>query len=205
MLLTWLWTVNVLMPSDSAMLRGRLAGREGLKHLRLSRRQASKPVLTQAPPELSQEGRQVARGHDDLAGGRSPDDIQYLVHRSRFRHVAAGTGRQRLRDRVGTFDAGEQHHLRVRRGVQDPASGLDPVDPRHVEIHQHDVRLLPEERHRLIGIARRTHQPDVGLAPKEQLERFREDLVVVDHEDTGDLRGLVHVPRAIHRPQGAAV
>jgi hypothetical protein len=29
--------------------------------------------------------------------------------------------------------------------------------------------------------------------------------VVVDHEDTGDLRAFVHVPRAIHRPQGAAV
>ena len=74
MRLTWLWTVSALIPSFSA-IRRRFAGGEGLKHLRLSRRQASKPVPTQAPPELSQEGRQVARGHDDLAGGRSPDDI----------------------------------------------------------------------------------------------------------------------------------
>jgi hypothetical protein len=29
--------------------------------------------------------------------------------------------------------------------------------------------------------------------------------VVVDHEDADDPRGLVHMPRAIHRPHGAEV
>ena len=190
MLLTWLWTVSALMPSSSAIsvaVSPAARARRISVSRGVSRSSACSPAVCARTAELLQHGGEVAFGHHDLAGGRAAHDVHQLVDGARLGHVPARARREGVRDHLGGLDGREQHDLGVGHDRSDPARRLDPVDPRHVEIHQHDVGRLAEHAHRLVGIACRPHQVDVRLAPEQQLERFGEDRVVVDHEDACEI------------------
>ena len=73
----------------------------------------------------------VGRGVDRA---RDLDDPRVLCQ------VSARARAERVEDRVIVGVGGQHDDLGVGLGLPDPAGGLDAVESRHSQIHQHDVR-----------------------------------------------------------------
>src|SRR5439155_8100409 len=73
---------------------------------------------------------------------------------------------------------------RARVGTGQPASGLDPVDVRHPDVHEDDVRLEPAYRlNRLETVGRLGHHLDVGCGLEDHAKpRPNQRLVVADDD-----------------------
>ena len=78
----------------------------------------------------------------------------------------------------------------MRRGGDDLARRLDPVAARHVEVHQHDVRVqLERARDRLLATRRLAGERDVVDRREQRGEAGAERLGVVGDEDAQLLGG----------------
>jgi len=77
-------------------------------------------------------------------GGLLADDRDDGGGRSAFVGAGRGPGLQHGVAMGRVVEHGQPHHLRARQGRLDQARGLDPVHPRHVDIHEHHVRLGPQ-------------------------------------------------------------
>ncbi len=65
----------------------------------------------------------------------------------------------------------------------DPASGLDPVDPRHPHVHQHDVAAqLPRLRDGLDAVARFADDVEPGIGSKDHPKARADEVPVVGEE-----------------------
>jgi hypothetical protein len=77
--------------------------------------------------------------------------------------------------------------------ARDAARRLDAVDARHLEVHEHDVRLVPRrQRDRLLAVGGERDDLDTGRRGEQAAEAGAHDLVVVgdQHADREGLRGL---------------
>ena len=65
-----------------------------------------------------------------------------------------------------------------------PPDRLDPVHPRHPQVHQHDVRsVLCGERERLLAVGRGPDQLDAVEQPEQRAEALADHALVVGEQD----------------------
>jgi uncharacterized heparinase superfamily protein len=72
-------------------------------------------------------------------------------------------------------------------GVGVPSSlscrGLDAVQGRHPNVHQHDVRMLvAAHADGFLAVRGRAHDREIGLGLEQRCEPGPDDLLVVDHD-----------------------
>jgi hypothetical protein len=148
----------------------------------------------------------------------SRDDVDrgdQLLGRHVLEQEAACARAQRLVDVLVEVERRQHEHgdrIAVRFG-EDPAGRLQPVEPRHLDVHEHDVGT-PTERQvdGVEPVGRLAHDRDAGLGLEDRSEaRAHEGLVVGDqHRDRLTARRfhgqtvVVALARA-HAPVGAAL
>ena len=65
-----------------------------------------------------------------------------MRRRFALEHATAGAGREDLMDQRLVFRAGEGEHFGARKNPPDLPGDFDPVELRHTDVEDHDVRLL---------------------------------------------------------------
>ena len=112
----------------------------------------------------------------------------------RLEQVAGGAGAHGGQELLVVAEARQHDHARLRPRLADLLHRPDAVEPRHLEVHQHDVRREPRRLgDRLDAVARLADDLDPLLQAEERAEPLADDLVVVDDE---------HADRA--QPSGAS-
>jgi hypothetical protein len=82
-------------------------------------------------------------------GARSPPPsatahrVHQAVSRDILEQEAAGTRAQRVVHVLVEVIGGEDQHANVGDGLDDRVSGLDPIEARHADVHQHNVGAQP--------------------------------------------------------------
>ena len=83
----------------------------------------------------------------------------------------------------------EHEDLRARRHPADPPGGLDPIDVRHVEVHQDDVGLKRSGKRDRFSAARATTDDLDALVDRQgEHERLGEERVIIDDQHTHGVR-----------------
>jgi hypothetical protein len=156
-----------------------LAGGE-LRERRRRVRPGSRPadvVLDQAPDDLGREQR-VAGGDGAHGGGE-------LARRRALEQEAAGARAERLIDVLVVVERGEHEDACADAGVGlEPSRGLDPVDARHPDVHEHDVGRCAQRRLERLGAVRGlADHRDVVLALEDRPEPAPHQRLVVGEQD----------------------
>ena len=99
-------------------------------------------------PSDSEEEKKVLPRETDWIAQQQLADVRLLDQ------VAAGARPQRLDDLLVLFVPREDQDPRVGAALADLPGGVQPVEPRHHDVHQHDVRLH--------ALGRRRRLPPVG-------------------------------------------
>src|SRR4051794_9508939 len=123
-----------------------------------------------------------ARRQRRLARGGRADAGHELVRRRVLEQVADGARVERGRDVVAIGERSEDDDLRAAAvAVREPPRGLDAADARHLEVHEHDVRLaLGAHGERLLPVAGEADDlDDVGVVLEQLADPDADDLVVV--------------------------
>ncbi len=83
--------------------------------------------------------------------------------------------------------------------IRDPGDDLEPVEPRHLDIEEHDVGpQLPDRFHGLVPLARLAGDLDAGDRAENALQVLARGRLVVDDEDTQTFL-LSHCPVPFRR------
>jgi len=108
-----------------------------------------------------------------------------LIRRRRLQQEAAGARAERLVDVLVEVEGREDDDLRRRgRAVAQDPSRLEPVQPRHPDVHQHDVGLqVASELDRLGAVARLADHLDVRFRLEDQPEAGADERLVVGEQD----------------------
>jgi hypothetical protein len=126
------------------------------------------------------------RGEQRLALRDDADACGELLGRHVLEQEAARAGSQRLVDVLVEVERREhQHpHGRVAAELGHPPRRLDPVELRHADVHQDDVRLeLAGELHRLGAVGRLADHVEVVLGVEDHPEAGADEGLVVGDED----------------------
>ena len=117
-----------------------------------------------------------------MPGARRLDRRHEVLLAERLDEVPEDAGFDRARDELLLAVGGEQHD-RHRAVVEDPPGGLDPVEPRHLHVHDREVGLeLARERDRLLAVARLAG--DLVAGPLEQVAQVEpDDRLVLGDQD----------------------
>src|SRR4051794_5106503 len=107
----------------------------------------------------------------DLAGRAAP--LPGAVGHMRELHV------------VVEVEGGEHEHVRAGLGAADDASRrLDPVEPRHADVHENDVRSQAARLvDRLLPVAGLAHDVDVGLGAQDHAQAVAHEPLIVGEQD----------------------
>gem|GEM_PF-5030157 len=88
---------------------------------------------------------------------------------------------------------GERNHASLRIRGTEAASGLDTTETRHVQIHQHRVRIkLEDEPDAFDAVSRPTNKIKSPVQFEVDAQQLCERIVVVDEHDTNSHH---HTPR----------
>jgi hypothetical protein len=89
--------------------------------------------------------------------------VQHLVVTGAFQHVAQRPGAHGREHGGVIFQHRHHHHAGLRVALQDAAGGFNAVHLRHVDVHQHDIRLQSFRLGDRFAAGRRlTHHQDIG-------------------------------------------
>src|SRR5215218_6114235 len=150
------------------------------QHLLLAWRQLDRRT------RLAPLGEQLARGSRRkrrLAGRGGVYAAQELLRLRVLEEVAGGAGVEGVEDPRAIGERGEHHHLHLLPGSLDAASRLDPVEARHLEVHEDHVGVRVEGKlDALCSVGRDSDQRDVLRLLQELGEPGPQDRMVVDHE-----------------------
>ena len=89
-----------------------------------------------------------------MPGACRPNRGQQVLLAERLDQIAEHPGLDRARNKL-VLPVRREHHDRNRPLVQDPPGGFDPVEPRHLHVHDREIGLVPPGKlHRLLTVAR---------------------------------------------------
>jgi len=166
---------------------------------RYAGRRAGPQRLEQDPLDLG--------GERALPAGRREERLLDLRGAGVLGEEAARAGLESGEDALVVGVGGEDHDGEAGSGLGEAASGLDAVDPWHVEVHEDDVgpvRLHQVER--LLAVGRGARNGDGVEQAQQHLEALADDPLVVDHEHAdGYLAGRGVGGRVGHRLSHAGV
>ena len=113
---------------------------------------------------LRQRLRLLTQGHElFVAGARRPNRRQQILLAKGLDEVAEHTRFGGALDEL-VLPVGGQHHDRNRPLVEDPAGRLDPVELRHLDVEEGQIRpLRAREGHRLLPVARLRAHLETGV------------------------------------------
>jgi hypothetical protein len=140
------------------------------------------------------------------AGGRGADGVEQFLEGGRLGDVS---GRPRLEHprRPSLVDvAAEGHHPDAGRLVHDLPRRLDAVQPRHLDVHEDDVRpQLRRQGHRLAAVGGVGNDGQAGRLVDQAPQAVADERVVVPDEDPDDTdrstsRTLGSAHRALRPP-----
>ena len=103
----------------------------------------------------------------------------------------ARPGLHRLVDVFVEVEGRQDEHARVASRVGQPPGCLDPVEPGHADVHQHDIRTqLARQLDRLASVLRLAHDLHPRLELDDQPEAGADERLIVreqhgDHGATG--------------------
>jgi hypothetical protein len=144
--------------------------------------------LLDDPPGDRRRQQRLPLGHD-------PDGGEEVLWGGRLQQEPAGTDLQGLEHVVALEGGEDQHPGLVAALAEDPPGGLQAVQPRHLDIHQHHGRAVPADRvDSLLAVLGLGHDLDAGLGLQNQPEAPADQRLVVG-QDYGDRRD----PRSEHR------
>ena len=135
----------------------------------------------------------------DLAAQHGPQRQRQLGDGGVLQQVAGGAGPQRLQH-VG-IGAVHREDDRARPGMvaRDQRRRLEPVEPRHGDVHQHDRRVVRGNRvERLAPVAGLEHRRDLRQAFEQRAEPGPHERVIVGEQD-----GVAHDATAGSGPADA--
>jgi hypothetical protein len=178
-------------PERARDVDGRLARRDPLKDLELSRGQPFHPLRELAVgPTLHAEARErkldLADRVEGLPSEGPPDRVGQIGDGLRLANESSGAGLDR---------SGEDHVVLVSRKEDHPSAGglaLDPpgrleaVHPGHLDVHEEHIRVLPLcRRDGGLAVGHDLDDGEVVLVVQGDLEGFAEGPVVIgdDHTD----------------------
>src|SRR5207245_2507820 len=98
----------------------------------------------------------------------------------------------------------QDQHARFRAGLGEPARRLEPVDARHADVHQHDVRAVPErELDRLPALARLADHLDRRVELEQLAEARPDERLVIDDQDANGHRSSYGIRALTTKPPPA--
>ena len=116
------------------------------------------------------------------AAQQRPQPGEQLLQRERLGEVVVRAGVEALDPVADRVPRGEHEDGEVVAGLAQRLGGLDPVEPRHHHVHDHDVGGGPADPGQRLGaVAGQRHVVPVELQRPPQ--RLPHGLVVVDDED----------------------
>jgi hypothetical protein len=127
-----------------------------------------------------------------LAAGDDSDAVQELAGIGVLDQEPAGAGVQGVDDVFVMVERGEYQHVDVGEVgcFGDAAGGLEPVDVRHADVHEHDVGLgLADQVDRGRAVGGLAHHDHAGLVVDEGAEPGAHERLVVGDEDPKRLGG----------------
>ena len=135
---------------------------------------------TSASASESASARTSSSSVEPRARGLDRGDDVLLA--KRLDEVAEDADLDRARDELVLAER-RQHHDRDRPLLEDPPRGLDPVEPRHLDVHHREVRLeLARKADGLLAVARLAH--DLVPGPLEQPAQVEaDDRLVLGDQD----------------------
>src|SRR5262245_13694219 len=133
--------------------------------------------------ELADEPPSHGRSEQRVTGGDDTYGLEERLRSDVLEQEAARSRAERVVDVLVQVEGGEHDDLRRSR-LHDLPRRLDPVEHRHADIHQDDVRALGAAHlNRLLAIRSGADDVEVGLSRQQRGEAGTDDLLVVDHED----------------------
>ena len=192
MLPTCVLTVFSATPSSNAIAlfaRPRAMQRE---HLELARGQQLVALGARAVAgELAQDPRGDGGVQQRLAAVDHPDRAHELGGLDVLEQVARGARAHGGQHLVLVEEARQDDDARRGRELAQALDRADAVEPRHDEVHEHDVGLeRRDRRERRLAVGRLADDLDVVLQLEERAQALAHDGVVVDDEDGDHARHL---------------
>ena len=124
------------------------------------------------------------RGEQRVAGGDDADGLHEPGGRRVLEEEAVRAGPERAQDDLLVVVIGDDQDVRLRACGLDPADRLDPVQDRHLDVHQHDVGAAGERELDALGaVARLARDVQVGLGLQQRLHPAADELLIVDEDD----------------------
>ena len=115
----------------------------------------------------------------------SPERLGHLVAGAVLQQVGHRPGPQGAGDRLLLAVHGEHHHPGLGDGLPQAAGGLDPVEHRHGDVHEHEVRLQRDgQADGLLAVSRFADHLEAGFLHRPP-QSLAQQLVVVDEQQTG--------------------
>jgi hypothetical protein len=185
---TWVLTVAPLMTSAEAI--------SAFDIPRASRRRTSSSRSVSLVSRVRARGSRSRRAElgDDTAGHRWREQrIAACDDADRVEHVGggcilqdepAGPGVQGLEDVLVVVERREDEDPGRRTAGEDAPGGLEPVEPRHADVHEDDVGSPPGgQRDGLEAVGGLADHLEVRLAGEQQPEPAADHLLVVRQQD----------------------
>ncbi len=128
------------------------------------------------------------RAKQRLAVGHGPNRAQQGLLMRVLEQVAPCPRPHGGQDRIRVLEHRQHEHADLRLRGQDPACGLDPVDPRQLQVHQDDVRSdLRGLGDDLVAVAGFADDFQVGRRRQQGAHALPEEVVIVSQQDADPL------------------
>jgi len=95
------------------------------------------------PRELVDHRARDGRREERIAARDDANGCHDFLRRRILQHETTRACVERVIDVAVEPERGQDQHPRTRLRADDPARGLDPVEHRHADVHEHNVRLQP--------------------------------------------------------------
>src|SRR5437588_1095903 len=166
-------------------------------------------VRRRPPRELLDQTARARRGEQCVTVVHRVNRRDELVRGRRLQQEPRRAGPERVDDVLVEVECREHQHANPVSALDDAPSGVDPVQPGHADVHQHDVRSrFAGTLDGLVSVARLPDHLEVRLGVEDQPETGSHERLVVgeqnaDHAPTGK-RARTSKPPPARRPASSS-